>query len=206
MHRCIPVAFLAAAVLAAPPAGAISSTLVRTFTPDVALDFDALALGALAAGTTLAPGVVFDGADPPFVLGVAATVVATGGGNRALDLAPGQTAGFVFDPPVAAAGVSVEQIVAGAQVTVTALDAANESLSSFGYIYQPGEPIRYPEFTDAADTPIVTMLVKSQGGTYRVDDLDFIPVPAPTAPHAYGAALAALLALARWRPRRDSNP
>jgi hypothetical protein len=191
-------AVLGTVLLLAAPAAAITSNLTRTFTGNVLLDFDALPLGTLAPGTELAPGVVFDGAYPPFVTGVAATVTDTGGGNRVLELGPGQSAGFTFDPPVTDVGAAVEQIVAGTQVSVYALDDGGGYLWGFGYIYVSGESERFPEVTDATETPISQLLIRPQGsGTYRVDDLEYVPEPGSAA--ASAAALVALAALARRR-------
>lgn len=191
-------AVLGAVLLASPPATAITSHLTRTFTGNVLLDFDDLPLGALAPGSELAPGVVFQGAYPPFITGVAATVVDTGGGNRVLELGPEQAAGFTFDPPVTDVGAAVEQIVAGSQVTVYALDAEGDSLWGFGYIYLTGQTERFPEVIEATETPISQFLIRSQGsGTYRVDDLEYVPEPGSAAVSA--AALVALATLARRR-------
>jgi MYXO-CTERM domain-containing protein len=190
-----------AALLAWPaPSFAVTSNLTRTFTGETFVDFDALSLGVLVAGTQIAPGIVYDGSYPPFVTGVGGTVVDLGDGDRAIELASDETAGFVFDPPVRDVGAAVAQIVPGAQVTVRAFDAVGDVITGFGYIY-PSVTERFPEVTEATAPPVTTLLITAQGGTYRVDDLElnFAPEPADAAP----VALAVLAAVAhrRQRPR-----
>jgi hypothetical protein len=126
------------------------------------------------------------------------TVVDLGDGDRAIELASDETAGFVFDPPVRDVGAAVAEIVPGAQVTVRALDAAGDVITGFGYIY-PSVTERFPEVTEATAPPVTTLLITAQGGTYRVDDLElnFAPEPADAA----SVALAALAAVAHRRHR-----
>ncbi|HEY8432382.1 MAG TPA: hypothetical protein VIL20_28620 [Sandaracinaceae bacterium] len=204
LHARSAALLLAVALLAASPASAITSNLVRTFEPAVTVSFDALPTGSLAADTPLAPGVVFGGGDPPQGTALAATVTQLSAGNRALEVAKWQTAGFVFDPPVAAVGVRAELVEAGDPISaigVYAFDAAGVQIYSVGMAFPPGQSVIHPELTDAEDTPIKTLFIWANNGSISIDDLEYVPAPEPAARHGLPAAVAALLTAA-WLERR----
>jgi hypothetical protein len=202
MHKVWIAVASTATALAASPAAAIDSHLVRTFVPSRTIDFDVLPLGLLAPDTVVAPGVVFAGAYPPFILGPSATVVSVTGG-RALEIESGEAVAFQFEPPVEDVGAAVTQVstVEGAQVSVYALDADGVSIRAFGYIYIPPTTLQFPEVTDATAPPITTFIMKALGGTYRVDDLD-VPEPAETAAGLVSCGVLALRAAVRADRRR----